>query len=177
MNLIISFSGRAEGNCDQIGRFIAKHEDKIVYFRKLNVHACSNCEYECFTSACRYRSDDIYQLYDEMAAYDKIFLIVPMYCGNPASLYFKFNERCQDYFMQNEESYESFLSKLYIIGVYGSQEETPDFVPCLEKWFGDSCYRGRVFGIERRKYNQKMNDKIINLAEIKKDLIEFIEHT
>ncbi len=99
MNMIISFSGRENGNCDSISEYIASKDDSIIYFRNLNVHECSGCKYECFKGRCKYCQDDIYNLYESMLSYDKIFFIVPMYCGNPSSLYFKFNERCQDFFM------------------------------------------------------------------------------
>ena len=134
MNMIISFSGREKGNCDNISEYIASEGDVIIHFRNLDVHACSDCKYECFEGECKYHKDDIYNLYERMLSYDKVFLIVPMYCGNPASLYFKFNERCQEFFMQNEDSYETIVSKLYIIGVYGDRNQNPDFIPCLSKW-------------------------------------------
>lgn len=106
-NLIISFSGRKNGNCDQIGQYIASAgsgNDKVVRFRELNAHPCCGCEYECFGGVCKYREDDVYSLYGEMCRYDRVILVVPMYCGNPASLYFIFHERCQDYFSHNESS-------------------------------------------------------------------------
>ena len=84
MNMVISFSGRENGNCDNISEYIAFKGDSIIYFRNLNIHDCSGCEYECFKGCCKYRKDDIYNLYESMLNYDKIFLIVPMYCGNPS---------------------------------------------------------------------------------------------
>ena len=81
MNMIISFSGRENGNCDSISEYIASKDDSIIYFRNLNVHECSRCKYECFKGRCKYRQDDIYNLYESMLSYDKIFFIVPMYCG------------------------------------------------------------------------------------------------
>lgn len=173
MNLIISFSGRANGNCDEISRYIATKEDTTIYFRNLNVHDCSNCTYECFEGECKYHQDDIYNLLESMIRYEKIFLIVPMYCGNPTSLYFKFNERCQGYFMHNEGSYESIVSKLYIIGVYGDRNKTPDFIPCFEKWFVGFQYNNHVLGIERHQYGQKINDKILGVEEVKKMIDSF----
>lgn len=87
MKLIISFSGRSNGNCDQIASFVSTQNDKVIHFRELNIHTCANCEYECFDSACKYRDDDIYPLYESMNNYDKVILIVPIYCGNPSSLF------------------------------------------------------------------------------------------
>ena len=54
MNLVISFSGRDGENCDQILDYIAKPEDTKKYFRNLNIHSCSHCQYECFTEECKY---------------------------------------------------------------------------------------------------------------------------
>lgn len=174
MNLIISFSGRANGNCDDILRYIAVEEDTVIYFRDLNVHDCSGCTYECFDGYCIYHQDDIYNLYESMLSYDKIFLIVPMYCGNPSSLYFKFNERCQEYFMHNEECYEPIISRLYIIGVYGDKDKTPDFIPCFEKWFACSKYNNHVLGIERHQYGQKIDDKILSIEKVRTMINSFI---
>lgn len=174
MKLIISFSGRVKGNCDRIASFIAAPSDKIVKFRELNVHSCSQCEYECFDGVCKYRYDDIYALYDSITNYDKVVLIVPMYCGNPSSLYFIFSERCQDYFMHNDV-FETLLQKLYIVGIYGKRDTSPDFIPCFEKWFADSPYKNRVFGIERHLHGQKMNDSILDVDEVKQQIETFIK--
>ena len=174
MKLIISFSGRANGNCDQIASFVSTQNDRIVHFRDLKVHSCSDCEYECFNRECKYRTDGIYALYENMLSFDKVILIVPMYCGNPSSLYFIFNERCQDYFMHNN-TYEAIIQKLYIIGVYGKKETTPDFIPCFEKWFDRSPYKNRVLGIERHLYWQKINDNILEVAAEKKRITAFFQ--
>lgn len=45
MNVVISFSGRRDGNCDQIARYLSSDCDNIIYFRDLRVHECVNCEY------------------------------------------------------------------------------------------------------------------------------------
>ncbi|MBQ8518072.1 MAG: flavodoxin family protein [Agathobacter sp.] len=174
MNLIISFSGREGGNCDNISEYIATEGDTIIHFRNLHVHDCSGCRYECFEDVCKYRGDDIYNLFESMVNYEKIFFIVPMYCGNPTSLYFKLNERSQDFFMHNEEIYEAIVSKLYIIGIYGEKNKTPDFIPCFETWFEGTELNHRVLGIERHKYGQKMEDKILGVKEIKQQIDQFI---
>lgn len=175
MNLIISFSGRKDGNCDQIARFISALEDKIIHFRDVSVHNCSHCDYECFSDYCKYHNDEIYDLYGSMLNYEKVILVVPMYCGNPSSLYFIFNERCQDFFMHHGEKYEDIISRLFIIGVYGKKEDTPDFIPCLEKWFNCSEYTGHVLGIERHKYGQKIGDSILDVDEVREAIRTFME--
>lgn len=174
MNMIISFSGRKNGNCDQIARYIASDGDRIIHFRELHVHPCYGCNYECFAGACKYRADDIYRLYSDMCNYEKVILIVPMYCGNPSSLYFIFHERCQDYFMHNE-TYEEIIKRLYIIGVYGKAETTPDFIPCFEKWFNCSTYQYHVIGIERHLYGQTLHDNVLDVQEVAEKLKNFIK--
>lgn len=175
MNLIISFSGRENGNCDGISEYIASKGDTIIHLRNLNIHDCSGCKYECFNGHCKYRKDDIYNLYESMLSYDKVFLIVPMYCGNPSSLYYKFNERCQDFFMHNEDSYETIVSKLYIIGIYGDRAKTPDFIPCLSKWFECTQINNHVLGIERHRFSQNIADNILDVGEVKNMITCFIQ--
>lgn len=175
MKLIISFSGRTNGNCDQIASFVAEKSDSVVLFRELQTHPCSHCEYECFDGECRYRADDIYALYESMQHYDKVVLIVPIYCSNPSSLYFIFNERSQDYFMHND-MYDGILQKLYIIGVYGSNETSPDFIPCLEKWFYGSPYTKRVLSVQRHLYGQKLHDCILDIEEVKAQIGFFLNN-
>lgn len=100
-----------------------------------------------------------------------------MYCGNPSSLYFILNERCQDYFMHNEDKYEQFVKRLFIIGIYGDSKKTPDFIPCFEKWFNGTIYTNHVLGVERHKYNLKLKDSILEVDELKTMIKEFINPT
>lgn len=177
MKLFISFSARKDGNCDEIAKFLAKEEDQIIYFRELNIHSCSNCDYECFDNCCKHRNDDIYNLYEDMQKYQKVVFIVPMYCGNPSSLYFVFKERSQDYFMHNEDKYENFVKRLFIIGIYGDSNQSPDFISCFEKWFDGTKYSNHVLGIERHKYNLKLKDSVLEVDELKIIIDEFINPT
>ena len=128
MNVVISFSGRRDGNCDQIARYLSSDCDNIIYFRDLRVHECVNCEYQCFGGQCIYRDDDLYALYSSLTDFDRIYLVVPIYCANPPSIYFKFAERAQDYFSDNCSKYEEFIKKLYVIAVCGFVEDDKDFL-------------------------------------------------
>ena len=175
MNLIINFSAREKGNCGAIAEFIKKRGDMVIHYKNLHTHRCSDCEYECMQGKCKYREDDVYTLYESFFKYDRIIMIVPMYSRNPSSLYFSFNERCQDFFMENKEIYDDMLRRIFLIGVYGSRLETPDFVPCLEKWFVDTSYKNHVLGIERRPYKQKMKDCILDVEEVRETVGRFME--
>ena len=140
----------------------------------MNIHPCCNCNYECFNGECKYRSDDIYGLYSNMCKYDKVILIVPMYCSNPASLYFIFHERSQDYFMNNDE-YEEIIKRLYIIGIYGKAASSSDYIPCFEKWFDGSLFKSRVLGIERHLYQQSIRDSVLDIPEAKAKISNFLK--
>lgn len=172
--MIISFSGRSGGNCDQIAAYLAGANDRVVPFRSLNVHPCAGCGYECFQTQCRYRADDVYGLYAAMLQYDQVILIVPMYGGHPSSLYFMFHERCQDYFMHND-TYEAIVQRLYIIGVYGQQETSPDFLLCLAAWFDGTPWKDRVLGIERHRYGQQMTDAVLDVPEVRECISAFVD--
>ena len=177
MRLYISFSARKDGNSDEIAKYLCKEGDRVVFFRDINVNGCKDCNYECFKGYCKYHSDGVYDLYDDFKNYEKVVLIVPMYCGNPSSLYFTFNERGQDFFMHNEREYENIIKRLFIIGVYGDWEQSPDFIPCLEKWFSYSKYSNHVLGLERHRYNLKLTDSILAVPELKERIDEFINPT
>lgn len=174
MNLLVSFSARENGNCDSIARFIKREEDTFIALRKLNIHSCSNCDYECMSDVCKYRDDDMYNLYESMLKYDRVYLVVPMYCGNPSSLYFVFNERCQDYFMHND-TYKQLVNKLYIIAVYGSEKESPNYVSTFNQWFDCDEISSHILGIERHNYSQKINDSILDVEEVRESICKFVE--
>ena len=72
--------------------------------------------------------------------------------------------------MQHEEEYESFAERLFIIGVYGSNEESPDFTRCFEKWFERTPYKHHVLGIERHLYRQSIDDSIMDIEAVKTEL-------
>ena len=175
MKLFVSFSARETGNCAQVIDLMKTQEDQVIYYQNLNTHGCSQCRYECFTTQCRYRDDDVYRLYSSFAEYEKVILLVPMYCGNPSSLYFSFNERSQDYFMHHEDEYTAFAERLFIIGIYGSREESPDFLRHFEQWFeGTSCTH-HVLGIERHLYQQTMKDRVTDIQAVKTALRDFLQ--
>ena len=169
--LIITFSARRTGNCADIAAHIG---GDVMRFADLHAHGCADCAYECFRGECPHRADGVYALYASMLAYDQVVLVVPMYCGNPSSLYFAFCERGQDFF-RTEERWNEVLSRLFIIGVYGSAGESPDFIPCLEKWFAGTAYHDRVLGLERHVYGQKMADSLLDAADVREKIKYFLQ--
>lgn len=174
MNIIVSFSGRRDGNCDSIAKYISSKDDLLLFMREISTQPCAGCDYECMSGQCKYHSDGMYSFFDRFSLADKIFFIVPMYCGNPSALYFIMNERCQEYFMQNESHYEKMVEKLYIIGVYGNAEDYPDFLNSFARQYDFEDVERHILGLERHKYNQKMKDFLLNEDDVKTKLNEFI---
>lgn len=170
-NLFISFSARDFGNCYDIAHHKMNENDRYVAFKDLSYHSCSKCNYECFKKQCKYRNDDIYELIDASFQFKNIILLVPMYCSNPSSLYFAFNERMQDYFNENSDKWDEFVNKLNIIAIFGSEEETPQFIPTLLSLLNGN--KNKLLKIERHRYKQKLNDKVINNKQLLKIIDDF----
>ena len=81
--------------------------------------------------------------------------------------------RCQDFFMHNN-TYGEIIRRLYNIGVYGSAEASPDYLSCFEKRFERSPCQTHVSGIERRLYRQKLQDNVLDVAEVRAKINSFI---
>ena len=155
-NLYVSFSARSNGNSENIIKYMMSDLDTFISFKDLFINQCNKCNYECMSiNKCKYRHDDIYNLLDT----SKIVFVIPMYCGNPSSLYFTLMERMQDYFSNNEINYSSYINKLHIIGIYGSNEESPFFIPLISSILNDI---NKCLPIQRHKYEIKMSDSVMN---------------
>lgn len=176
MNIIVSFSARKDGNCDTIARYISSENDLRFNMRELDLQPCANCNYECMTEKCIY-NDEIYSLLEKCSCADKVFFIVPMYCGNPSALYFILNERSQDFFMRNESLYEEFTKKLYIIGVYGNKQDYPDFLKLFQKQYEFSDANEHILGLERHLYHHKINDLLLNENEVREKIAAFAKNS
>ena len=168
-NLYVSFSARSNGNSENIIKYMMNDLDTFISFKDLYINSCNKCNYECMTkNKCKYRYDDIYNLLESSLKYKKIVFVIPMYCGNPSSLYFTLMERMQDYFNNNEENYPIFIDKLHIIGIYGSNEESPLFYPLISSILDDI---DKCLPIQRHKFEIKMNDLVTN----NKYILNFID--
>ena len=171
--IFISFSARVFGNCYDVAHHKMNERDRYVAFKDLSYHSCSKCNYECFTKICKYRNDDIYQLIDASLKFKSIVLLVPMYCSNPSSLYFVFNERMQDYFSKNSDKWDAFASKTKIIAIFGSEKETPLFIPTLSQLVNGDY--SKILKIERHVFNLKMEDRVIDNSSALKKIDLFLK--
>lgn len=170
-NIFISFSAREKGNCYDIATHKMKESDKYIAFKDLSYHPCSKCSYECFSKQCKYRDDDIYNLIDASLQFKNIVLLVPVYSSNPSSLYFIFHERMKDYFNNDFKKWNVFVNKIKIIAVFGSEKETPLFIPTLLQLINND--QNRLLKIEKDKYNLTPKDKVIDDKNLLKEIDEF----
>lgn len=77
--------------------------------------------------------------------------------------------------MKNEHHYESMVEKLYIIGIYGNAEDYPDFLKTFARQYDFVNAEKHILGLERHKYNQKMNSFLLDEEDVKFKLNEFIK--
>ncbi len=75
----------------------------------------------------------------------------------------------QDYFNENSDKWNTFVDK--IIAVFGSDEETPLFIPTLLNLVDGN--ENKLLKNERHKYNLKLNDRAINNKELLKEIDYF----
>lgn len=177
---IVSFSGRGSGNCAFIADFITKNFPAKTVERvnagDLRVHECSGCNYECIQGECVHREDEAFPYFESTKNFDCIVWLIPMYCGNPSSLYFKITERGQDYWMRNEACHEPFLQKLYLIGI-GNETGKPVFNDILSAGFLQSGIRDHVLVLESKQYRMKsLYQDLTGNFEIQKRIERFLQN-
>lgn len=133
--LIISFSGRKNGNCDQISEFIRKGlgDAEIFRFSESPVHPCGECACECFEDnrMCPHIDDGEYGLLERICLSDLVYFVVPNYCDYPCANFFIFNERSQVYFQGYRErllEYEAIPKKFIVI----SNSDSPNFAAAFD---------------------------------------------
>lgn len=117
--VILSFSGRKNGNCEQIARRIQSLTGGTAYcFSGMKIHPCSGCNYECFSCGadCPH-TDDVKTLYEAVLHSDRAIYILPNYCDFPNALFFAFNERSLCVFSKREDLLEAYgkIPKQFIV--------------------------------------------------------------
>lgn len=177
---IASFSARKKGNCSSLADYIISkslnYQVECIAIKDLNIHECKNCNYECMSKKCIYRQDDAYMYLRSTKKADKVIWLVPMYCGNPSSLYFKLNERSQDFWMSNESYYDEFLNKLFIIGI-GNVGMANPFRQIFELMYHDSevSYEGHILILGTQKYSlNSIKDFLIARTGVKEEVDKFL---
>ncbi|SDW07607.1 flavodoxin family protein [Tepidimicrobium xylanilyticum] len=166
----IVFSSRANGNCSNAIKYcLNKMKNKGYEIETLNIfeyeiQGCGNCNYICFNSGECVKEDDIYKLYNRCFEADKIIFAIPTFCGHLTSQYFKFWERSQSLFKDEEECENIFLKKINLI-IIGNLSSG-----------GDMAVHEALYGfINRRFYPEVvlLSSEDYNTSSIKGNLVEF----
>ena len=130
--VIVSFSGRNNGNCEQVATHICntieKRTNVLVYkFSEFRITSCGYCDYECFhkVSVCPHIGDMEKELLSKISRSDMVYFIVPNYCDHPCANFYLFNERSLCYFQNEPELLEQYLrvTKKFI-AISNSQPES-----------------------------------------------------
>ena len=174
--LVLNFSGRENGNCENIAKVIQKELEnvEIINFNEINIFPCSNCNYECFKNKneCPYIIDDTVELYEKITNSDLVYYIIPNYCGFLNSNYFIFNERGCSYFNGNKELMNKYFSvnKKVIVVSNSNQEGLKNILNSHIKEDSD------VLFLCTRKYNQNSIDgTLMSDEKAKQELVGFIK--
>lgn len=169
---ILNFSGRTNGNCSAIGRYIAdKLEQTTVFLYDIsnNMTPCGNCDYECLKPAecCPNMSDFHKGVMDTVLSCDLAYFIVPNYCGVPCANYYAFNERSVGYFNLDRKKMQAYMSvkkKFVVI----SNTETEHFVSAMQQQTND---KPDILYLKTRKYGkQSIAGDILESNAAKADL-------
>jgi len=110
---IVNFSGRYNGNCNDIAGYIKEVLDAdvdIFDFYGVKATPCGNCNYECLDAAdgCLI-NDEIADVYAALISADAIYFVVPNYINYPCANFWIFNERKQGVFGRKHDLERHYL--------------------------------------------------------------------
>jgi len=174
--IIVSFSSRKAGNCEQISEYIrvvCNNSIKTYRFTDFTIHPCGNCRYECFIDSrnCPYIDDMEYQLIDEICASDMTYFVLPNYCDFPCANFFIFNERSQCYFQKHEERLDAYLQvpKQFIVV---SNTGTENFIEAMRQ---HTDHEPDILFLSAKRYGKSSIDgDILNSENAKADIRKFL---
>ena len=170
---IINFSGRRNGNCHDIAKFIerqlmAEHEVTLFEMCDLDVAPCGRCDYECFykDKTCPYNDDGMAGIYTAICSSDLTYYIVPNYIDYPNAYFFIFNERKQGFFGRRADLAARYMDTAkkfvvisntgednfrQILGRHVSEGSSADFLFMATADFDKGGVRGGMMESEQAK--------------------------
>lgn len=160
--VILSFSGRKNGNCENIARQVRLLTGgEIFSFAGLTVHPCGGCNGECFArgDACPHIGDDVRRLYEAVTNAAYAIYILPNHCDYPNANFFAFNERSLCFFSGRGDLLDAYTSvpKKFIVVSGGEQasfraalsqhSENPDILFLSAKKYGRRSIDGDLMTV------------------------------
>ncbi len=175
--VIVSFSSKKGGNCEQISAYIRSVcgiPAKIYRFTDFIIHPCGGCGYECFADnrQCPYIDDPEYMMLDEICNSTITYFVLPNYCNFPCAHFFTFNERSQCFFQRHAERLEQYLSvpKQFIVV---SNTGTKNFMEALAQ---HTDKEPEILFISAKHYGKiSIEGTILQSDAAKADLCRFIQ--
>lgn len=176
---IISFSGRANGNCQKIAYKVSEefsNENVEFYdFSSFYIHPCGACGLECFHQGedCPFLEDQEYAMLDSVANSDLSVFVVPNYGNFPCSNFFVFSERSQCACQAPDEFYEKYqAAKKKFIAVSNTNKE--NFVSAFQNHLKNGTSPDILF-LSARKYHQSsLAGELMDSADAREDLTKFL---
>lgn len=175
--VILSFSSRNGGNCEQISEYIRilhGSNAKLFRFTDFIIHSCGSCDYECFAdnSWCPYIHDPEYRLLEEICGSSLTYFVVPNYCNYPCANFFTFNERSQCFFQRHAERLERYLRvpKRFIVVSNTGRE---NFYEAMSQHTDD---KPEILFLSAKQYGKvSIEGTILESDEAKSDIRRFVQ--
>lgn len=111
--IVVSFSGRPNGNCAQIARYVSSLTGGDIFsFAELDIHPCGKCDYQCFANGadCPFIGDDVFRLFDAIIHCGRAIFVLPNYCDFPNANFLAFNERSLCCFSGRQDLLDAYSS-------------------------------------------------------------------
>ena len=173
---ILNFSGRNDGNCEQICKFIEHfHANTNICVINIKDHfdTCKNCNYQCLRpeQVCPKLGAEQRTVMDRLMESHRIYYVVPNYCGWPSANYFAFNERTVGYFNGDRSKMKSYMQidKRFIVV---SNSETEMFRQAMSQQTTEPL---NILYMKTSKYTrQSIAGNMLDFEEAKNDLLKYL---
>lgn len=172
--VILSFSGRNNGNCRHITDIIEQYHGNVQYFCiNDRFKPCNGCDYECLKPGLQCPGFDETQkeVFDAILGADMVYYLIPNFCGFPAASFCAFNERSVGYFNGDRGIMGQYLSvkKRFIIV---SNSENAVFAAAVRQQTKDEP---DVLYLKTSKYRkQSLAGDLMESEEARADLMAFL---
>lgn len=176
---IISFSGRPNGNCSGIAKWLKRRwsEEAVLFdFSELTVAPCGRCDYECFHSRenCPWFSDPEFEMCCTVANSELACFILPNYCDYPPANFFIFNERSQCCFQHHQGLLEKYLAvrKKFIVVSNTNRE---NFASALCYHVPEGTPPDILFLSAREFHKVSIHGDLLDSEEARNAILHFVE--
>lgn len=152
------------------------NDSELINIFDYKIDGCGRCEYGCFNTGNCSVEDDTLKIYNKCFEADKIIFAIPTFCGNLASSYFRFWERSQAIFKDNNEYEKKFLSKINLI-IIGNLSSGGDMALHEAIYsFNNRCFFPETLLLSSREYDKSsVRGDLVEPKEVRDRLDNFIK--